>query len=231
MNFDSIKQGGLVEIEVRSNGKTMSFRSEISLIINNALLVAPIKVNEQTIGFSDNCKINFLYVSEGKLYIWDNAVITLVRYDSNIYHKIDITGEGKPYNRRASYRMYLGEDMPIYVNAATGPVALSVLVKDISETGVGFITTDDIDVDRTIRLKLKDNSSVINLSGVIVRKEFLEHLGSFLYGCRFTERHPQLGRFIAARQNDMLRKKNGQDTPMNKKPQAQKQSAQAVISK
>lgn len=231
MNIDSIKQGGLVELEVRINGKTMSFRSEISQIFNNSILVAPIKVNEQTIGFSDNCKINFLYVSEGKLYQWESAVITLVRYDGDIYHKIDITGEGKPFNRRASYRMYIGEDMPIYVNAATGPVALSVLVKDISETGVGFITAEDIDIDRTIRLKLKDNNTVINLSGVIVRKEYLENLGSFLYGSRFTEKNSKLGKFIASRQSDMLRKKNGLDTPLSKKPQIQKKNSETVISK
>jgi hypothetical protein len=103
--------------------------------------------------------------------------------------------------------MYIGEDMPLYVNTATGPSALSVLVKDISNTGVAFITNEEIDVERTFRLKLKDNNSIINLSGIVVRKEFIPHLNSFLYGCKFNEKNNFLGKYIAKKQNEMLQKK------------------------
>jgi c-di-GMP-binding flagellar brake protein YcgR len=208
LHIDSIAKGGLMEVEVRCNGKTVDFKSEVAHIVNNSILIAPIKVNEQTIGFSDNCQVNFHYVFEGKLYLWESASIKLVKYDGAIYHKIDIFGDGKPFNRRDSYRMYIGEDMPVYVNTATGPTAISVLVKDISETGVGFIAKDDIDVDRTIRLKLKDNNMLLNLSGMIVRKEFLNNLGSFLYGCRFNEKNDQLSKYIAKKQGEALKKKS-----------------------
>lgn len=208
MHVDSIAKGGLMEVEVRCSGKTVNFKSEVAYNVNSSILIAPIKVNEQTIGFSDNCQVNFLYVYEGKLYLWENAAVKLVKYDGAVYHKIDIFGDGKPFNRRDSYRMYVGEDMPVYVNTASGPSALSVLVKDISETGVGFITKEDIDVDRTIRLKLKDNNSILNLSGIIVRKEFLSNLGSFLYGCRFNEKNDKLSKYIAKKQGEALRKKN-----------------------
>ncbi len=209
MLIDSIVKGGLTEIEVRCNGKTITFKSEVAHIIRNSILIEPIKVNEQTIGFSESCKISFLYVSEGKLYRWDSADIKLVKYNGITYHKIDIFGEGKPYNRRVSYRLYLGENMPVYVNTAQGPTALTVLIKDISETGVGFITKEDIDIERTIRLKLKDNNLLISLSGVIVRKEFLTNLGSYLYGCRFIEKDDKLSKYIAKKQGDALRKKTG----------------------
>lgn len=215
LHIDSISRGGLMEVEVRCNGKTMNFKSEVSDIVNNSILIAPIKVNEQTIGFSDICQVNFLYILEGKLHLWENVMIRLVRYDGGIYHKIDIIGDGKPFNRRDSFRMYVGEDMPVYVNTASGPMALSVLVKDISETGVGFITKDDIDIDRTIRLKLKDNNTIISLSGVIVRKEFLANLGSFLYGCRFNEKNDKLGKYIAKKQAEVLRNKTA-SIPLHK---------------
>ncbi len=208
MHIDSISKGGLMEVEVRCNGKTVTFKSEVAHIINNSILIAPIKVNEQTIGFSESCKINFLYVFEGKLFLWEIANVKLVKYDGIIYHKIDIFGDGKPFNRRDSYRMFIGEDMPIYVNTASGPTALSVLIKDLSETGVGFIAKEDIDIERTIRLKLKDNNLILNLSGIIVRKEFLNNLGSYLYGCRFNEKNDKLSRYIAKKQSEALRKKN-----------------------
>jgi hypothetical protein len=208
LHIDSIAKGGLMEVEVRCNGKTVTFKSEVAHIVNSSILIAPIKVNEQTIGFSESCQINFLYVSEGKLFLWERANVKLVKYDGVIYHKIDIFGDGKPFNRRDSYRMFIGEDMPVYVNTASGPTALSVLIKDLSETGVGFIAKEDIDIDRTIRLKLKDNNMILNLSGIIVRKEFLNNLGSYLYGCRFNEKNDKLSKFIAKKQGEALRKKN-----------------------
>ncbi len=102
----------------------------------------------------------------------------------------------------------MGEEMPIYLNTAEGPKAVSVRIKDISETGIGFITREEIDVERTFRLKIKDLKGVINLNGVIVRREYLEALASFLYGGKFHEKSEQLSRFIARKQSEALRKKN-----------------------
>jgi c-di-GMP-binding flagellar brake protein YcgR len=207
LQIEEIPEGGNIELEVRYSGHTMSFRSDIITIKNNSILISTIKVNDQTIGFSEKCQLNFLYKMDGKVYIWENVFVKLVKYDGNICHKIDLFGDGKPYNRRDSYRMYIGEDMPLYVNSATGPTAISVLVKDISETGVAFITKDEIDIDRTFRLKLKDNVTTISLSGVIVRKDFLQNLNSYLYGCRFNEKNDKLGKYIAKKQGELLRKK------------------------
>ena len=207
MQIEDMSKGGIVDLEVKCNGKTMSFRSEVAFVKKNSLLIISIKVNDQTVGFSDNCIINLIYNFEGKLYLWENVLVRLVKLEGVVYHKIDFYGECKPYNRRDSFRMYIGEDMPIYVNTAAGPSALTVLVKDISETGVAFITNEVIDIERTIRLRLKDNNQLINLSGVVVRKEFLSNLNSFLYGCRFNEKNDNLGKYIAKKQGEQLRKK------------------------
>lgn len=207
MLIDDIPNGASIELDVRYIGRTMSFNSEVILVINNSILISPIIVNEQTIGFNDNCRVNLIVKIEGKVFLWDNVTVKLVKYDGIIYHKIDIFGEGKPYNRREAYRMYIGEDMPIYINTSSGPLSVSVLVKDLSETGVGFISKEDLDLDRTIRLRLKDNHSIISLSGIIVRKEYLPHLDSFLYGCKFNEKNNRLGNYIARKQGEALRKK------------------------
>lgn len=208
MNMSDMSKGASVELIVKCNGKTMNFQSEITLIKDNYVLITGIKVNNQTVGFSDNCTINFLYKIDGRVFLWENVNVKLVKYDDDIYHKIDIIGDGKPHNRREAYRMYLGEDMAIYVNTPTGPTALSVLVKDISETGVCFIAKDDLDVNRTFRLRLKDNDTIISLSGVIVRKEAIPHLASNLYGCRFSEKNNMLVKFIAKRQGEQLKSKS-----------------------
>ena len=220
MNIDEIPNGSDLELDIRYIGRSMSFSSNVIIKLNNSILISPIKVNEQTIGFDDNCRINLIIKIEGKVYLWDNVTVRLVKYDGVIYHKIDVEGVGKPYNRREAYRMYIGEDMPIYINTASGPIALTVLVKDLSETGVGFISKEDLDINRIIRLKLKDFNTLISLSGVIVRKEHLNHLDSYLYGCRFNEKNNRLGKYIARRQGEAIRKKtnNYSSPPAAKRP-------------
>ncbi|NLJ95835.1 MAG: PilZ domain-containing protein [Clostridiales bacterium] len=207
MYINDIPQGANIDLEVKLKNHSMSFRSRVVIIIHDSLLVEPITFNEQTIGFDDDCLLRLIVNINNKIFMWDDITIKLVKYDNGIYHKIDLSGQGKPYNRRDAYRIYIGEDMPVYINTASGPIALSVLVKDLSETGVAFITKEELETDRTIRLKLKDNNHIISLSGKILRKEFLPNLNSFLYGCKFIEKNQKLGNFIAKKQGEQLRKR------------------------
>lgn len=216
MQIDGLVKGGIIELEVKYNGRTITFRSTIEFIIENSVLIKPITVNEQTVGFSEKCTINFVYILDGKIYLWENTIVKYVKYEGLLFHKIELTGSGKPFNRRNYYRIYIGEDMPLYINTANGPTAISVLVKDLSESGVAFITKEEFDLERTIRLKLKDNSAIINLSGVIVRKEFLTNLNSYLYGCKFNDKNIKLGKYIAKRQGEQLKKSNSYSSPQTK---------------
>lgn len=218
MQIDEISPGSRIQLEVKCNGKTVTFYSEIAFVLDYSVLIHTIKVNKKTIGFSEQCIINFLYLFEEKLYLWNNVKVKLVRCDGTIYHKIDLIGEGKPHNRRNSYRMYIGENMLVNVNSSNGPVAFYALIKDISETGVGLITTENIDLDRIIRLKINENSIIMELTGVVVRKEFLSHMNSYLYGCKFNEKNSLLGKYIAKKQGEQLRKKIGNySSPTNAK--------------
>lgn len=210
MQIENIPPDASIELDVSYNGHTMSFSSNIALIIDNTILITAIKANNQTIGFNDDCRINFIVkFDNGKVYKWNDVTVKLVKYEGVIYNKIDLQGDGTSYNRREAFRMYIGEDMPIYINSASGPISITVLIKDLSETGVSFITKEDLAIDRTIRLRIKDNHIIITISGIIVRKEFLPHLDSFLYGCKFIEKNQKLGKFIAKRQGEELRRMGG----------------------
>ncbi len=208
MKTGEMSIGASIELDVRLNGKCINFKSTIAYIMNDSVLVHGIKVDNQTVGFSENCMVNFMYKDDGKLYIWDNVRISLVRFDSEVYHKIDVFGDGKPHNRREAYRLYIGENMPLYINTVSGPSAIDVLIKDLSESGVAFVTKEDLDIDRTFRLKIRDNKYIISLSGIIVRKEELSHLKAFLYGCKFNEKNNLLPKYIARKQGDQLKSKS-----------------------
>jgi len=207
LQIDMLKVGGCIELEIKYNGKYMSFKSNIIHIRDNTVLVTAIKVNKQTIGFSDNFIINFLYNVKGRLYLWENVTVKLVRYNGTICHMIRLTGVGKTHNRRDAYRLYVGEEMLIYINTPNGPSAQTVLIKDISETGFGFLSKDDFAINRIIRLRLKDSHKIVSISGSIIRKELLSNLGTYLYGCKFNEKNNYLPKYIARKQAEILKLK------------------------
>lgn len=219
MVVDEIMIGASIELVVRYNGQNITFHDKVVEIIkDNSILVNSIKVNNKTIGFSDKCRINFLYKIDNRLYIWENTNVKLVKYQGRIYHKIDLNGIGKPHNRREAFRMYIGEDMQAYLNSSSGQLTIDILLKDISETGMGFISKEEIELNRIVRLKLKDYKIIINLSAVVVRKEYIPHLKSFIYGCKFNEKNTALGKYISRKQNEQLNKKSSNlSSPPTKK--------------
>lgn len=219
MQIKDLPIGAEIELEVKYNGQCVNFSSQIVDVIENSVLIKPIIVEDKTLGFADSNQVNFIYIFDDKVYVWNHIDVILVKYNGTMYHKADLSGDGIPYNRRNSYRMYIGEDMPLHINTSRGSSTINVLVKDVSETGVAFISEEDLSIGRVFRLKLKDNNRLINLSGVIVRREYLEHLGSFLYGCKFNEYNAVLGGYIVRKQIELLKKKSDQITYSRNKPQ------------
>lgn len=208
MRIEELPNGGKVELEVKCGGQIMSFPSIIQKTLDNSILISAIKVEEKTIGFSDPCHINFLYKEGGNIFFWENVTVKLVKYDEVIYHQVELDGEGKPYNRREAFRLYIGEDMPLYINTADGPKAITVLVKDISELGVAFITKEDLEVERTFQLKLRDANALLIMDGIIIRKDFLPNLNSYIYGCKFYKHNNRICKYIAKKQCEKLKLKN-----------------------
>lgn len=208
MRIEEISVDAAIELDVRYQGKFMNFRSKVVLVRDMSVLINSIKVGDQKIGFTNQCFIQFLYKVNGKVYLWENVSVSLVKFNGVVYHKVDLMGEGKQYNRRNAYRLYVGEEMPIYMNTTSGLTAVTVLLKDISETGIGFISKDELNTERMFRFKFKNDKKVIDLSGMIIRKEYLEHLSTYLYGGKFGEKNPMLSNYIANCQSDELKRRN-----------------------
>ncbi len=215
-NFELVR-GEQIELDVTYNGKSISFKSEIVYSLNNSILIAGIKYHNRAISFSDQCTFNLLYLFQGKLYIWEKVTVKLVKAESTVYHKIELNSDGKPYNRRETFRMYIGEEMPIIINMIEGPASFTVLIKDISESGLAFMAKEDFDTNRTIHLNITYHHMMICLKAVIIRKEFLEHINLTLYGCKLIEKNQTLNKYIAEKQGEQLRKKARvyQSAPLN----------------
>lgn len=206
-----LQLGHPVEIEVSINGKITTLLSSIEKVINYTILLTPIYIGEKMVGFPPEYQISFIYMEDQLVYCWKNVSIKAVRHQNKIYHCVDLIAEAEIWNRRNAFRVYIGEKMNLISFGKNGPTLHKVLIKDISETGMAFISKEPFFVKHTVRLNLKIFSGqILQLSAQIVRTQPTEKADEVLYGCRLLEKNPLLTKHLMKIQQEHQRNKFGQ---------------------
>ena len=200
MLITDLEKGNTATLFIYAEGKTKYFETKIVEIAPDFVLTEPILFNGKTVGFKEGCFVDFQYVSNHNVYAWISVNVTLVRWKGQIFHKINLFGEGQPLNRRRTFRLYIGEEMSLTTFTAEGSQKNQVLVKDISETGIGFFSKEDWHISQLVRLNIPIQSGLLPVAAKIVRKIYDEKQNRYLYGCLITEQNKYLPRYIAKRQ-------------------------------
>ncbi len=189
--------------------KSKDLATTISEVHADYILLQPIMVDGRTVGFGDSCTIDFLYLQDQVVYAWHSISLPLVKIKGNTFYKVELQGEAKPYNRRGSFRVYIGETLAITVFQSGGPQPFNVLIRDISETGFGFVSKEEYDISRTIRLSIPlTERKTLVLSATIVRREFNEEKGTYNYGCKFVEPNAYLSSYLMTKQRERQQGRN-----------------------
>ncbi len=203
MTIQDLEEERSVTLVVTVGLKSKDLATTIAEVHSGYILLHPITLEGRTVGFGDSCVIDFLYLQEQAVFAWHSVALPLVKTKKGTFYKVELEGEAKPYNRRGSFRVYVGETMAITVFQSSGPQAYNVLVRDISETGFGFVSKEEYDVGRTIRLAIPlTERKTLVLSANIVRREFSEDKGTYNYGCKFVEPNAYLSSYLMAKQRE-----------------------------
>ena len=183
--------------------KSKDLSTTIAEVHADHVLLKPILVDGRTVGFGDSCTIDFLSLQDQVVYAWHSVTLPLVKIKGNTYYRLTLEGEAKPYNRRGSFRVYVGETMAITVFQSSGPQPFNVLVRDISESGFGFVSKEEYEISRTIRLSIPlTERKTLVLSATIVRRDFNEEKGTYNYGCKFVEPNSYLSSYLMSKQRE-----------------------------
>lgn len=197
-----------IELEISIGDNKTAILTTLEQVVASSALLAPLLLNNKLIGFPPNCIVNLIYTADDKVYIWRNVTVKAVKYTNKIYHSAELVGDAETLNRRGAYRVFIGEEMDISIFTNSGPAPMNVFVKDISETGFAFLTPEELDTGRALRLNLKlQNGSILKLSAKTVRKQSLEDRAEFLYGCKFSERNSLLASYLMKLQQQRQKEK------------------------
>lgn len=211
MRVDDLEPTHSIELEIILNGKKATLLTSVEVILKNSVLLTPIQLNGKMIGFPPPYTVNLLYPEADLAYCWQNVSIKPVRYQNRLYHSVTLPGDALTINRRGAYRVYIGKKMNIHVATGTGTHMHEIHVRDISETGVAFLSTEEFNVGKTVRLQLKiSGGSTISLAAQILWKRDSEsRIASYLYGCKFLDRNKYLSSYIMNLQQEQQRNKLG----------------------
>lgn len=208
MTISDLVEQQPVTLVVTVGSKSKDLTTIISKVHTDYILLQPILVDGRTVGFGGTCTIDLLYIQEQEVSVWHSISLPLVKVKGNTYYKAELPGEATPYNRRGSFRVYIGETMAITVFQNSGPQSINVLIRDISETGFGFVSKEEYDISRTIRLSIPlTERKTLVLSATIVRREINEEKGTYHYGCKFVEPNSYLSSYLMTKQREHQQEK------------------------
>ena len=200
-----------VELEILHDGQKTTLLTSVEGMIDNSVLLTPIHINGKIVGFPSRLTVNLLYPEDGQVYCWSNIVVKAVRYHGQVYHSVELIGSGIPLNRRGAYRVYIGETKLLYHRSNFGTKIFEVLVRDISETGMCYMSEESFEVGRTVQLQLRlVGGNELNLRAKILwKRENPNRNTTFLYGCKFTGKNKFLNSYLMSIQQEKQRKKLG----------------------
>lgn len=179
----------------------------------NGILAAGIYQKNKIISFKgDHIKVNMIATfKDNKPLLFSNVDIMLVKQGANVCYLITCTEQGKPINRRESYRCFVG--LPVSLHYATGSPGVSAIVRDISQTGFSVVCDEVVlSQKQIIHAMLEDYFNDTDehfqfpLYGSVVRIQELEN-GKTVYGCKLTGKVGGLENYIAKKDRRSIKKR------------------------
>ncbi len=200
-----------VELEILHDGRKTTLLTSVEGIIGKSVLLTPIHLDGKIVGFPPHLTVNLLYPEEGQLYCWSNITVKAVRYRGQIYHSVELPGNAILLNRRGAYRVFIGETRFIYHRNHTDTKMYEIFLRDISETGMCYMSKDHFEVGRPVHLLLRLSSGhELSLRAKILwKRENPNRSTTFLYGCKFTEKSKLLNSYLMNIQQEQQRKRMG----------------------
>ena len=211
--LSELEQGAKVLLLLTIDGKHFEFETIVQGKHKHDVLLEPIRKDQKILNVqSDQVDVDIMYMREDdKPILWKEVKMDCIRHKHKIYYASEAANEGREYNRRGAYRLYIGEE----IHARIGHSGREKIVhlKDLSNTGFAFIYKEELkDADgafvyMTYMAQYEEKVTEIALFGKIVRTMPLDD-GRFLYGCALMKKNEMIGHYINQKQMEQLAKKN-----------------------
>ena len=211
--LSELDQGIAVKLCISIEDKVFEFDSTVMQKHKQDVFFEPIRKDEKLLNVqNDNISVDILLLRQDeKPIIWQNCDMECTRYKHKVYYAAKGALNGKEYNRRGEYRLYIGEE--IHARIGNGAIDRIVILKDLSNSGFAFVYPEEIEgadnafVYMTYPAKLDEKVYELPLFGKVVRKMDTTD-GKVVYGCVLLKKNDLIGHYINQKQMEQLAGKN-----------------------
>ena len=217
MQIDDLTAGLSLSFLINLNTEQLQFESKILEVYprRHTLLAQGVFTDDKIISFRGKALVVDLIVTlpEDKPQLFKNVTTNVVKLsDGTLCYTVSSIAGSKTYNRRQSYRCYVGIETA--VQCGLNRAAHDAIIKDISYNGFSVVSKEDLklEVNQTVHAVLNDHMDEtaenfnFHLYGLVARIQELEN-GLFLYGCRLSNPVPGLEQYIIKKERAVLRKR------------------------
>lgn len=221
MRVDELTAGSSVTFYVKIGDQQMSFESSI-LDVNpkkHLVLAEAILKDGKVLAFKGNAiSVDMVVsVSDGKPFYFENIGVEPLRLPDNTFvYNLSCTKEGVPYNRRGSYRCFIGN--PVYLRNSREMKEYAVILRDVSVTGFSITCDASTDLDLAANqmvhvlledyLEEVDQNFSFHLYGLMVRKQEMEN-DKVLYGFKLNTSVTGLENYLTQKERLRIKKNRG----------------------
>lgn len=189
MYVHEIKPGSDITIIASMNGHTGEFATTVLDVIDNCLITKPVYAKDMRINFNTKglaCNVQGPNAEDNRYYEFIKVNISTIKTkDGSYFYKISSLLAGKIINRRGAVRVFVGAFGELYLNPSV-PKSISVTVKDISMTGLAFITENDVvlPIGKDVVITFSDSEENVKFTiGVKIVRKADATKDRLLYGC------------------------------------------------
>ena len=217
MQIDDLTAGLSLSFLINLNTEQLQFESKIIEVYprRHTFLAEGVFTDDKIIAFRGKGLIVDLLVTlpDDKPQLFKNVTTNVVkRADGTLCYTVFTIAGSKTYNRRQSYRCYVGIETAI--QCGLNRAAHDAIIKDISCSGFAVVSKEDLQLEtnQTVHAVLNDymeetaETFNFHLYGLVARIQELEN-GLFLYGCRLNNPVPGLEQYIVKKERVVLRKR------------------------
>lgn len=219
MYLNELIEGEKVTLLVAVNGETLTFDTMVSQVspTKNLVLVNVIYVDGKIVTFRGaNLTIDLVVAPISDTpQIFKNVAISLVKkFDGTLAYSISSIASSKNYNRRNSFRCYVG--VSTSVQRMLNTVPYDAVIKDVSAGGFSLVVPQDVKLEnnQVVHVVLNDYLDELaekfsfHLYGLVVRTEDMEK-NRVLYGCKFNQKVVGLENYIMKKERLRLKRSSG----------------------
>lgn len=219
MRIEEITPGLQITLLMTINGQELSFNTRVTDVypLRHMILAEALYHNDKIISFrGSNLIVNLLVcVEDNKPQIFKNVSISLCKKaDNTAYYCISTIAESKKFNRRQSFRCYVG--IPSTVACLPPVTPFDATIKDVSISGFSVVCSQSVNLEMQQMLHTiledyiaeTDQHFSFDMHGIIARAQQLEN-GNILYGCRLNKPLPGLEAYIMLKERLKLRNYSG----------------------